>query len=80
MKFTHQIKFNSVPEWRDHYIDYAHLKKLIYAIAKEEQHVHGHEEDHLGHPLLTRGHAEVESLVTMQFIPRSLIRTLLGAN
>ncbi|GAX73558.1 hypothetical protein CEUSTIGMA_g1009.t1 [Chlamydomonas eustigma] len=54
MKFTHQIKFNSVPEWRDHYIDYAHLKKIIYAIAKaeaDEQQQHHLDEEH---PLLTR--------------------------
>nr|BBC28486.1 low-affinity phosphate transporter [Eudorina sp. NIES-3984]BBC28497.1 low-affinity phosphate transporter [Eudorina sp. 2006-703-Eu-15] len=36
MKFTHQLKFNSVPEWREHYIQYAHLKKYIYALAKRE--------------------------------------------
>ncbi|KAG2486184.1 hypothetical protein HYH03_015147 [Edaphochlamys debaryana] len=36
MKFTHQLKFNSVPEWREHYIQYAHLKKYIYALAKKE--------------------------------------------
>ena len=54
MKFTHQIKFNSVPEWRDHYIDYAHLKKIIYAISKAEadEQQHGHDEEHLGHALL----------------------------
>jgi hypothetical protein len=54
MKFTHQIKFNSVPEWRDHYIDYAHLKKIIYAIAKaeaDEQQQHHLDEEH---PLLSR--------------------------
>ncbi|GFR50479.1 hypothetical protein Agub_g12739 [Astrephomene gubernaculifera] len=36
MKFTHQLKFNSVPEWREHYINYTHLKKYIYALAKKE--------------------------------------------
>lgn len=36
MKFTHQLKFNSVPEWREHYVQYAHLKKYIYALAKRE--------------------------------------------
>jgi phosphate transporter len=34
MKFSHLLKFNTVPEWRDHYIHYAVLKKIIYAIAK----------------------------------------------
>lgn len=26
MKFSHQIKFNSVADWKDHYIHYANLK------------------------------------------------------
>jgi phosphate transporter len=30
MKFSHVLKFNTVPEWREHYINYAALKKLIY--------------------------------------------------
>lgn len=34
MKFTHDLKFNKAPEWKDQYIDYWHLKKLIY---KNEQ-------------------------------------------
>lgn len=54
MKFTHQLKFNTVPEWRDHYIHYAALKKILYSIAKREQHEiqHGHEEDSHLAPLL----------------------------
>lgn len=53
MKFTHQLKFNSVPEWRAYYINYAGLKKLVYAIAQAEsnQAYEGHEE--LGQPLLS---------------------------
>ena len=34
MKFTHDLKFNKAPDWKDQYIDYWHLKKLIY---KNEQ-------------------------------------------
>ena len=30
MKFTHDLKFNKAPDWKDQYIDYWHLKKLIY--------------------------------------------------
>ncbi|GMM50142.1 Pho91 protein [Starmerella bacillaris] len=30
MKFSSALQFNAVPEWREHYIDYDHLKKLIY--------------------------------------------------
>lgn len=30
MKFTHDLKFNKAPDWKDHYIDYWHLKNLIY--------------------------------------------------
>lgn len=36
MKFAHQLKFNSVPEWKEHYLHYAALKKIIYQIAKAE--------------------------------------------
>lgn len=35
MKFSHSLKFNSVPEWRAHYINYGALKKLSYALEKE---------------------------------------------
>lgn len=34
MKFTHDLKFNKAPDWKDQYVDYWHLKKLIY---KNEQ-------------------------------------------
>jgi hypothetical protein len=37
MKFSHQLKFNSVPEWREFYVDYPHLKKFIFACARAEQ-------------------------------------------
>uniref|UniRef100_A0A7S0WPN7 SPX domain-containing protein n=1 Tax=Chlamydomonas leiostraca TaxID=1034604 RepID=A0A7S0WPN7_9CHLO len=37
MKFSHQLKFNSVADWKDHYIHYANLKKIIYEIARLEQ-------------------------------------------
>lgn len=30
MKFTHNLKFNKAPDWKDNYIDYWHLKNLIY--------------------------------------------------
>nr|BCL66194.1 low-affinity phosphate transporter [Volvox reticuliferus] len=57
MKFTHQLKFNSVPEWREHYIQYAHLKKYIYALAKREADLQagGHlpDDDGLHTPLVT---------------------------
>lgn len=35
MKFSHQLKFNSVADWKDHYVHYANLKKvrLFRAIA-----------------------------------------------
>eukprot|EP00879_Flechtneria_rotunda_P007786 GHRR01008159.1.p1 GENE.GHRR01008159.1~~GHRR01008159.1.p1 ORF type:complete len:762 (+),score=241.90 GHRR01008159.1:161-2446(+) len=36
MKFTHVLKFNSVPEWREAYINYALLKKLILAASTAE--------------------------------------------
>jgi hypothetical protein len=53
MKFTHQLKFNSVPEWREHYIQYAHLKKYIYALAKREADLQaGGDEEGLLSPLV----------------------------
>ncbi|KAG1667046.1 hypothetical protein FOA52_000407 [Chlamydomonas sp. UWO 241] len=45
MKFSHQLKFNTVPEWRDNYIPYGHLKRIIYAIAKAETEAHAHGTD-----------------------------------
>lgn len=36
MKFSHSLQFNAVPEWSSKYIAYSHLKKLIYALQKEE--------------------------------------------
>eukprot|EP00878_Enallax_costatus_P012608 GHUV01013167.1.p1 GENE.GHUV01013167.1~~GHUV01013167.1.p1 ORF type:complete len:652 (+),score=137.56 GHUV01013167.1:111-2066(+) len=38
MKFTHVLKFNSVPEWRESYINYPLLKKLILAASTAEYH------------------------------------------
>ncbi|KAI9598907.1 SPX domain-containing protein [Syncephalis fuscata] len=34
MKFSHQLKFNAVPEWSDHYVAYPQLKKLVYQIER----------------------------------------------
>lgn len=36
MKFTHALKYNSVPEWRESYVNYSLLKKLILNASKEE--------------------------------------------
>jgi phosphate transporter len=36
MKFTHQLKFNAIPEWKEHYINYPLLKKIIYATRAAE--------------------------------------------
>ncbi|PRT54213.1 Low-affinity phosphate transporter PHO91, partial [Wickerhamiella sorbophila] len=35
MKFSSALQFNAVPEWRDNYVDYGALKKLLYALEKE---------------------------------------------
>lgn len=35
MKFSHQIQFNSVPDWTDYYLPYSNLKKQIYQIEKD---------------------------------------------
>eukprot|EP00955_Chlamydomonas_euryale_P065643 359300-Chlamydomonas_euryale.AAC.6 len=59
MKFSHQLKFNTVPEWRDNYIHYAGLKHIVYAIAKAEaqREQHGTDTDE-GH-LSGTGHEKV---------------------
>lgn len=45
MKFTHVLKFNSVPEWREAYINYPLLKKHILAASTAEAY-----EAYEGHP------------------------------
>jgi hypothetical protein len=45
MKFTHVLKFNSVPEWRESYLNYAQLKKLIQQASQAEA-----TEAYEGHP------------------------------
>lgn len=59
MKFSHQLKFNSVADWKDHYVHYANLKKIIYEIARLEQAQRGPEREHdheagVAEPLLQR--------------------------
>lgn len=34
MKFSSTLQFNAVPEWRDHYVDYDQLKKLIFRLER----------------------------------------------
>ncbi|ORX60543.1 SPX-domain-containing protein [Hesseltinella vesiculosa] len=34
MKFSHSLVINAVPEWLDYYIDYDHLKKIVYKIER----------------------------------------------
>ena len=36
MKFSHALKFNANSAWKDHYINYNRLKKLIYKKEAEE--------------------------------------------
>lgn len=36
MKFSESLKYNSVPEWKQYYINYNGLKKLIYALQKKK--------------------------------------------
>jgi hypothetical protein len=45
MKFTHVLKFNSVPEWREAYINYPLLKRLVLQANAAEAH-----EAYEGHP------------------------------
>ncbi|KAJ5477461.1 transporter [Penicillium diatomitis] len=41
MKFSHSIQFNAVPDWSSNYIAYSNLKKLIYTLEKQANHVDG---------------------------------------
>jgi len=36
MKFEHALEFNSVPEWRGHYLNYEQLKRLVYAVEAQQ--------------------------------------------
>lgn len=36
MKFSYSLKYNAVPEWQDHYLNYSQLKKLIYTLQQQE--------------------------------------------
>ncbi|CCE63447.1 hypothetical protein TPHA_0E03570 [Tetrapisispora phaffii CBS 4417] len=38
MKFSYFLKYNAVPEWQSHYMDYNKLKDLIYSLQTEELH------------------------------------------
>ena len=36
MKFSHSLQLNSVPDWSQHYLDYQHLKKVVYSLEREQ--------------------------------------------
>ena len=36
VKFTKELKYNAIEEWRAHYVNYAQLKKLIYGEEKHQ--------------------------------------------
>ncbi|CCH63059.1 hypothetical protein TBLA_0J00590 [Henningerozyma blattae CBS 6284] len=36
MRFSHFLKYNAVPEWQSHYLDYNSLKDLIYTLQTKE--------------------------------------------
>ena len=36
MRFSHFLKYNSVPEWNSHYMNYNELKNLIYTLQTDE--------------------------------------------
>ncbi|SCV03308.1 LANO_0G03356g1_1 [Lachancea nothofagi CBS 11611] len=39
MKFSHSLKYNAVPEWQEHYLNYSQLKRLIYSLQAQDLHV-----------------------------------------
>lgn len=36
MRFSHFLKYNAVPEWQNHYMDYNDLKNLIYTLQTDD--------------------------------------------
>lgn len=36
MKFSESLKYNAVPEWKQYYLDYSGLKRLIYKLQKQQ--------------------------------------------
>ncbi|CAI4056696.1 hypothetical protein SKDZ_03G1020 [Saccharomyces kudriavzevii ZP591] len=36
MRFSHFLKYNAVPEWQNHYLDYNELKNLIYTLQTDQ--------------------------------------------
>ncbi|CCC68937.1 hypothetical protein NCAS_0B08530 [Naumovozyma castellii] len=36
MRFSHFLKYNAVPEWQSHYMNYNELKNLIYTLQTDE--------------------------------------------
>ena len=36
VKFTKELKYNAIEEWRTQYVKYAQLKKLIYGEEKQQ--------------------------------------------
>ncbi|KAG0177137.1 low-affinity phosphate transporter [Apophysomyces sp. BC1034] len=36
MKFAHSLVLNAVPEWIDQYVDYDHLKKIVYQVERAQ--------------------------------------------
>lgn len=47
MRFSHFIKYNAVPEWQNHYMDYNALKNLIYTLQTDEININGGMDDEL---------------------------------
>lgn len=41
MRFSHFIKYNAVPEWQSHYMDYNGLKDLIYTLQTDNIKLNG---------------------------------------
>lgn len=58
MKFSHSLKFNAVPEWQDHYLNYSGLKKVIYN-AQQEQLENGQPQD----GSVAMNHATISELI-----------------
>ncbi|CEP64401.1 SPX domain-containing inorganic phosphate transporter LALA0_S11e03290g [Lachancea lanzarotensis] len=36
MKFSNSLKYNAVPEWQEHYLNYSQLKRLIYSLQAQD--------------------------------------------
>ncbi|KAF7728899.1 low-affinity phosphate transporter [Apophysomyces ossiformis] len=74
MKFAHSLVLNAVPEWIDQYVDYDHLKKIVYQVERTQ--VQQQASDQLGS--VEEGYLESVPTSSVSQHNRSLFTTALN--